>query len=259
MRRLLALYRSSIGKKAIVAVTGALLLGFLLLHVIGNLKVFLADPEPGVPDIDVYSRFLRTMGEPLLPYAGALWIMRLVLLAALGLHVLCVIQLALRSRRARPVPYASRRYVQASTSARWMLYSGPLILVFVVVHILQFTTGSLDSARFTAGAVYANLYRAFQLWFYVAFYLAALLVIALHLYHGAWSLFQSLGLDNPDRNRGLRALAAALAVGLFVAFASVPLAFVTGTLEPPGSLQARVPTVLPQAGPRGPTQVGGTR
>jgi succinate dehydrogenase / fumarate reductase cytochrome b subunit len=241
MRRLLALYRSTIGKKAIVAVTGAILLGFLLLHVVGNLKVFLGDPVPGVPDIDVYSRFLRTMGEPLLPYAGALWIIRIVLLGALGLHLLCVVQLALHSRRARPVGYAKRSYVQASASARWMLYTGPLILVFVVVHILQFTTGSLDSSRFTEGAVYANLYRAFQLWFYVAFYVGALVVIGLHLYHGAWSLFQSLGLDNPDRNRGLRLLAAALAVGLFVAFTSVPLAFMAGGLKAPASLQARTP------------------
>jgi succinate dehydrogenase / fumarate reductase cytochrome b subunit len=231
--RLLALYQSSLGKKAIVAVTGAILLGFLVLHVVGNLKAFLPDPQPGVPDIDVYARFLRTAGEPLLPYAGALWMVRIVLLGAISLHILCVVQLAWQSRRSRPVAYARTTHVQATASARWMLYTGSFLAFFIVVHLLQFTTGSIDSARFVEGAVYANLHRTFQLWYYAAFYAAAMVVLGLHLYHGAWSLFQSLGLDNPDRNRGLRGFAVLAAVGLFLAFVSVPAAFFLGGMKPP--------------------------
>jgi len=233
MKRLLLLYRSLLGKKVIVAVTGAIMLGFLLLHVVGNLKTFLPDPSPGVPDIDVYSHFLRTMGEPLLPHSAALWIFRVVLAAALVLHVVCVFQLAIHNRRARPVQYDRVVYVETTASARWMLYTGSLLLLFVVIHLLHLTTGSIDSSRFIHGAVYENLYRAFGQWHYAAFYLAALIVLALHLYHGAWSLFQSLGLDGPDRNRGLRRMAIVIAVSVPLAFASVPIAFFSGVMKPP--------------------------
>lgn len=233
MTRLLSLYRSLLGKKAIVAVTGALLLGFLLFHVAGNLKTFLPDASPGVPDIDVYSRFLRTLGEPILPASLVLWIVRGTLAIAFVLHVVCVLQLATQNRRARPLHYDRVVYVEATRSARWMLYTGSLLLVFLVVHLLHFTTGTLDPARFTHGAVYGNLYRAFQQGYYTAFYLTATIVLTLHLYHGAWSLFQSLGIDNPDRNRGLRRTAVVIAVAVPLAFASVPIAFFTGMMGPP--------------------------
>ena len=233
MSRFLQLYRSVLGKKAIVAVTGAMMLGFLLLHVIGNLKAFLPDATVGVPDIDVYARFLRTMGEPILPYSVALWSIRIVLATALGLHVVCVVQLAAHNRRARPIPYDRADYVEATASGRWMLYTGALLLLFLVIHLLQFTTGTIDAARYVEGAVYGNLFRAFQQWYYAAFYLGAMTMLALHLYHGAWSLFQSLGLDSPDRNRGLRRTAAVVAVGLALAFASVPTAFFSGKMKPP--------------------------
>ncbi len=234
MSRITAFYRSLIGKKAIVAVTGALLLGFLVMHVVGNLKVFVADPIPGVPDIDVYSEFLRSAGVPLLPHGGMLWIVRIGLLAAFGVHVVCVIQLAHVNRAARPVRYVHRpANVEVTPAARWMLYTGSFLILFIVIHLLQFTTGTLDAARFTEGAVYSNLSRAFELWYYVAFYGTAMAVLALHLYHGIWSLFQSLGLDNPDRNSALRGLAVVVAVGLFIAFVSVPTAFFAGLMQAP--------------------------
>lgn len=240
MRRFLLLYRSVVGKKVIVAVTGAMLLGFLLLHVVGNLKAFLPSASPGVPDIDVYGRFLRSMGEPILPHGVALWSIRIVLSLALVLHVVCVLQLAIRSRAARPVPYARVEHVEATGSARWMLYTGSALLVFLVVHILQFTTGTIDASRFVEGAIYANLYRAFGQWTYAAFYLVAMVVLALHLYHGGWSLFQSLGLDNPDRNRGLRQLALVVSLALALAFASVPVAFLSGAMNRPPQSTAQL-------------------
>lgn len=240
MKRLLLLYRSIIGKKVIAATTGAILMGFLILHVAGNLKAFLPDTAPGVPDIDVYAKFLRTMGEPLLPEMTLLWSVRIVLIAALLLHVTCVVQLARRNQNARPVGYREFHHVQSTASARWMLYTGSLLLVFLVIHLLQFTTGTIDAARFASGEVYGNLYRAFHEWGYVAMYVAATLVLGLHLYHGAWSLFQSLGLDSPDRNPGLRRFAMVLALALALTFASVPLAFATGALGPPPTASAQL-------------------
>ncbi len=233
MSRFLLLYRSVLGKKAIVAVTGAMMLGFLILHVIGNLKAFLPDAAPGVPDINVYSEFLRTMGEPILPYSVLLWIIRVIMLVAIGLHVVCVFQLAADNRRARPARYAEFDPVQTTRPARWMLYTGSLLLFFLIFHLLQFTTGTVDASRFIPGAAYGNLYRAFHEWYYAALYLVAMCVLALHLYHGGWSLFQSLGLDNPDRNRGLRRLALVVSLGLALTFASVPAAFIAGVMKPP--------------------------
>lgn len=232
MRRLRLLYSSMVGKKAIAAVTGAILLGFLVFHAMGNLKAFLPDAAPGLPDIDVYARFLRTMGEPLLPRSAVLWAVRIVLLAAFVLHVACVTQLAAHNRRARPVRYARTRYVEATPSGRWMLYSGALVLVFVGLHLPHLTTGDLDPAHFTHGAVYANLERAFAQWPFAALYVASMIVLGSHLYHGAWSAFQSLGLDNPDRNRALRGLAVVLALVLPLVFASVPVAFFSGMMAP---------------------------
>jgi succinate dehydrogenase / fumarate reductase cytochrome b subunit len=233
VRRLLLLYRSLVGKKAIVAVTGAILLVFLLFHAAGNLKTFLSDPSPGVADIDVYARFLRTMGEPLLPHAFALWILRIALLLSLVLHVICVVQLALHNRRARPVRYERVEYAEATASGRGMLYSGALLLLFLAVHLPHLTTGTIDAVHFTPGAVYANLYHAFSQWPFAVLYLVAMGVLGTHLYHGAWSAFQSLGLDNPDRNRMLRRLAIGIAVVLPIAFASVPVAFLTGMMDAP--------------------------
>ena len=240
MKRFLMLYRSVLGKKAIVAVTGAIMLGFLILHVVGNLKTFLPDAGPGVPDIDFYSQYLRSMGEPILPHLAALWIFRVVLTGAAVLHVVCVFQLALLNRRARPVGYDRVEYMEVTTSGRFMLITGTLLLVFLVFHLLQFTTGSIDAARFIHGAVYRNLHLAFHEWHYVALYLIALAALGLHLYHGTWSFFQSLGLDNPDRNRGLRRFAIVIAVALPLTFASVPIAFFVGMMKPPPEISARV-------------------
>jgi len=240
----LSFYRSTIGKKVIAALTGLLMMGFLVVHMAGNFKVFLPDPEPGVADIDVYARFLRSMGEPLLPHESALWIARLVLLAALLLHVTCVSQLALRNRRARPASYARHRLAVATPAARWMLVSGGLLLIFVVVHLLHFTTGSLDPQHFQPGAVYANLHAAFSHWGFAAFYAAAMVVLGLHLYHGGWSLFQTLGIDNPDRNAFLRTTAAALALAVALGFAAIPISIALGILPEP---RTTTPAELPGA------------
>ncbi|MAI78213.1 MAG: succinate dehydrogenase [Deltaproteobacteria bacterium] len=243
MSRILSLYTSVIGKKAIVAVTGSLMVGFIFLHAWGNLKLFAADTAAGVPEIDLYAEYLRTIGEPIFPYSSILWIIRIVILVSLVLHVICVIQLAQHNRRARPVRYQhARKFGEATIPARAMLYTGFIILAFIAVHLLQFTFGVLDPSRFAQGAVYGNLYRTFQLPAFVAFYVGVMGMIAVHLYHGIWSLFQTLGSDNPDRNKGLRALAIIVSAGLFIAFSSVPVSLFAGGMSQPPSQAKNVLT-----------------
>jgi len=238
----LGFFQSTLGKKAVVAVTGAIWVGFLVGHVAGNLKVFLPDPEPGVSDIDVYAEFLRSAGEPMLPHGGALWTFRLILIVALVLHVVFVVQLSVASRAARPDRYENQRLVRGTLSAKWMMPTGVLLLGFVVFHLLHFTTGTIDPANFEQGRVYANVYSAFARWPFVVLYAAAMGLVSLHVYHGAWSMFQTLGLDSPDRNRALRWFATILSVALFVGFVIVPISVAVGALDPPTESVAQTET-----------------
>ncbi len=244
MERAKKFLSSTLGMKAVVAVTGVILFGFVVLHMIGNLKTFTGTDDNGVPHIDDYAHFLRTMGAPMLPYGFALWATRLILIVALLLHVGMVIALHRRNSAARPIGYDHPPVrVVTSLAARTMLVSGVLILVFVIVHILQFTTGTIQLTPVVPEHIYANLYNAFSVWFVALFYVVAMGLLGFHLYHGLWSLFQTLGLDNPDRNRILRLSAAIAAVGVVVGFSSVPLLFTLGMLPaPPGNASAAATT-----------------
>ena len=146
---------------------------------------------------------------------------------------------ARRNKAARPVGYhRPLERVESSASAHWMIWTGLLILAFVVMHILHMTLGDLDPATFVEGAVYGNLSRAFHQPVFVAIYLFGMTVVALHLYHGVWSLFQSLGLDNPDRNRLLRRAALGAAIFLFLGFSAVPAAFYLDVMPAPPAHEA---------------------
>ena len=230
MNRLASLYKSSIGKKFIAAVTGLILFGFLMGHVAGNLKVFTGSTGEGIPHIDEYAQFLRVMGEPLLPAMAALWIARAVLLVALILHVVVVSQLAMQSAEARPVNYVKSKKAVASLPALWMMFSGILILGFIIFHLLHFTWGAMPLGEFEHGYVYNNLANSFALWPVAIGYVLVMVVLGFHLFHGIWSLFQTLGLDNPDRNRALRAFALIATIGLVVGFSAVPVSFLLGDL-----------------------------
>ena len=210
--------------------------GFVVMHMAGNLKTFTGNSSDGVPHVDIYADFLRTMGEPMLPHGMALWTVRIVLLISLIVHVVTVLDLAAINRGARNVGYARHSHDQATWPARMMMFSGVLLLVFVIFHILQFTTGTIHVTPIIEGKVYANLYYAFHKWFFALIYVVAMGLLAVHLYHGVWSLFQTLGVDNPDRNRGLRIFAAAAAAVLFIGFSSVPVLFFLGDMpEPPAA------------------------
>lgn len=225
------MWRSTIGKKTIVALTGAFLLGYLILHMAGNLNS-LWGAGGTEARVDWYAGWLRDFGQPLLPYASVVWLMRVLLLGAVLIHITGVIQLNARNRAARPAQFPAKR-IGRSWESRLMMFSGLLLIAFIVFHILQFTTLTIDITPLHHGQVYANLYNAFQEWYFLAIYLAALVLIGIHLRHGIWSLTQTLGLDSPERNRKIRHGATALVVLLVVGFAIVPILFFTDVLDAP--------------------------
>jgi succinate dehydrogenase / fumarate reductase cytochrome b subunit len=224
---------SNVGKKVIVAVTGLALVLYVVLHMVGNLTA-LQGAGHGHARIDEYGHWLRTFGTPLLPYETILWVIRIVLLGALIVHVVGVFQLTQRSRAARPQGYPAKR-IGRSWASRTMRLTGPLLLLFIVFHILQFTLLTVDVTPLAEGQIYSNLYGAFQKWYFVVLYVLALAALGYHLRHGVWSLFQTLGLDRPARNPWLRHGATTLAVVVSVGFAIIPLGFWTGVLPEPQS------------------------
>jgi succinate dehydrogenase / fumarate reductase cytochrome b subunit len=225
------MWRSTIGKKTIVAVTGTILVAYLMLHMVGNLNS-LFGPGTGEPRIDEYAEWLRTFGEPLIPYEGIVWAVRAILLGAIFVHIVGVVQLNARNRAARPAGFPAKR-IGRSWESRLMMVSGLLLLAFIIFHILQFTTLTIDITPLEKGALYSNVYNAFQEWYFVAIYLAALIFLGAHLRHAIWSLCQTLGLDNPERNFGIRMGANALTLMIVVGFALVPVLFFTGVLAEP--------------------------
>lgn len=235
MRRITLFLRTTLGIKALVAATGLFLFGWIVMHMIGNLKVFLGTAETGVHHMDEYAHFLRNMGAPLLPEGFALWGTRILLLGAALVHIGGTITLAIKNRAARPIRYKRGLvHKQSGYAARTMMLTGSLLLIYVVFHILHLTVGSVRWTEFTHGRVYENLYNGFHVWFVSAIYIFAVALLAFHLYHGVWSLFQTLGLDNPDRNLPLRRIAMASATLIFLGFASVPVGFLLDLLpEPP--------------------------
>ncbi|MBA2239711.1 MAG: succinate dehydrogenase cytochrome b subunit [Solirubrobacterales bacterium] len=224
---------STIGKKIVVAVSGSILGLYLIVHMLGNLKGF-QGPGGGEPEIDVYGEWLREVGSPALPEQGALWVVRAILLLALVLHVVAIVQLSRRNLAAKPKGHRPPR-IQRSLASRTMLLSGLVLLAFVVFHVLQFTTATIQTTPIVEGEVYANLYAAFQEWYFVVFYVVSMGLLALHLRHGAWSLTQTMGWDKPNRNPTLRRTATALAVVVSLGFAAVPLGFWLGIVPEPTS------------------------
>jgi succinate dehydrogenase / fumarate reductase cytochrome b subunit len=222
-------WHSSVGKKVIVAITGAVLALYVIAHVLGNLKAF-QGAGAGEPAINAYGEWLRTVGEPAIPRDGALWALRVVLLGSLLIHIVGVVQLHGRNREARPTGYPAPR-IRRSFAAQTMLWGGLALLAFIVFHILHFTTGTIDPGGvFVGGNVFGNMTEAFENPFFVAIYVAAAGLIGLHLYHGLWSAVQTAGWDKPNRNPTFRRAASATSILVAVGFAAVPLAFFTGVL-----------------------------
>jgi len=220
MQRLANLFDSSVGKKVVMAVTGFILFGYVAGHVTGNLLVFL-----GPHAINGYGLFLHTF-----LHGTGIWIARAGLLAAVVLHVWASVSLTAENRAARPVGYRRRENRESTLASRSMILTGPVLAGFIVYHLAHFTTGSLHPS-FVPGDVYHNLVAGFRSWGAAAFYTLAMLALGLHLYHGAWSMLQTLGASHPRWNL-LRNRAAKVATVLIVAgFLSVPAAVILGLLR----------------------------
>jgi succinate dehydrogenase / fumarate reductase, cytochrome b subunit len=230
MGRVAGFYGSTVGKKVAMALSGLILFGFVIGHMLGNLKAFEPWSGEGPHPIDSYGAALRELGYPFLPEYGALWIARIGLLVALALHAIPAFQLWRQSRTARGTGYRKEDSQVFSHASRTMRWGGVIILLFVVYHLLHMTTGDVHP-DFEYGAVYANLVAGFQSLPVAGFYLVAVGALALHLYHGVWSLFGTLGVENPRVGRLRRPLALVSALGLFVGYAAVPVAIVLGILS----------------------------
>ncbi|WP_189833909.1 succinate dehydrogenase [Streptomyces zaomyceticus] len=216
---------STLGKKTVMAVSGLLMLGYLVAHVAGNLKVFF-----GPEEFNAYGHWLRVMGAPVLHHAWALWLVRIVLLAAVVAHAVCAYQLSRRDVRARPTAYVHRRR-RASYATRTMRWGGIILALFIVWHILDLTTGTVHPGGFEEGKPYQNVVDTFSTWYGNVIYIVAMLAVGLHVRHGFWSAAQTLGVGNARRERLLRAAANTLALVLTAGFVSVPVAVMTGVVS----------------------------
>lgn len=236
-----AFYRTSVGKKFVVALTGLMLFGFVLGHMAGNLKAFTGrDPATGAYKIDEYAHHLRLMGEPMFGYSGVLWILRIGLLGAVLLHIITVIQLTALNRASKPTGYRIHAPRSSTIASRSMFWGGIILLAFIVYHLLHLTFGVVHGQGFVEGHVYANITSTFQVWYHLLAYIIAMLALGLHLFHGVWSLFQSLGFDNPDWNPILRKAAVVFAFVVSIGFISVPIAAFTKLLPPASVSSAEV-------------------
>ena len=223
--RILAFWDSQIGKKIVMAVSGSILVLFILAHMAGNLKIF-AGPD----EINAYSRSLREIGYPELGYAQALWLVRIVLLISAILHIVAATQLTRMSWRARPVGYTAKKNVETTLAAQTMRWGGIILAVFIVLHILHFTLGAIGFApgQFADFHVYQNVVAGFSRWPVAVLYIVAMAALGLHLDHGIWSALQTLGWTTTQNTRSLRMASRAIALIVFLGFSSVPVGVMAG-------------------------------
>ncbi len=231
---LLDLYSTAVGKKYVMAITGIIGIGFVISHMVGNLKAYLGvvrENGQRVYDIDVYGEFLRELLVPILPHGVFLWILRLVLIGALILHVHAAYTLTILNRRARPVKYQSDRdYQVANFASRSMRWTGTIVLLYIAWHLADFTWGWLNPG-FERGAVYRNLDASLSRVPVALLYIVANIALGIHLFHGVWSLFQSIGWNNPRFNRWRRWLATGVATAIVVGNVSFPIMTLAGVID----------------------------
>lgn len=208
-----------------MASTGLLFVLFVLMHMYGNLKAF-----GGQSAFDTYAEHLRTIGEPILPYAGFLWVFNIVLVLAAIAHVWSALWLWNRAHGARPAKYEVKKLVAASVSSRMMRWGGVFIFLFLIFHLLMFTTQTIQ-----INGAYASEYQmmvaAFGSWWVDVIYLAALFALGMHLHHGVWSAAQTLGWTNsPRARRNAKLTGLAVALVISVGFALTPLGVMAGII-----------------------------
>ena len=218
--------RSTIALKLLMAASGVIFIGFVLLHMYGNLKAF-----AGHDAYNTYAEHLRTIGEPMLPHAGLLWVIRAVLVVSLVVHVYCAAALWKRSNRARTVKYQVKKNVSSSFSSRAMRWGGLTLLLFIIWHLLNFTVGKVNVTGGATNDPYNLLVDSFGVWWLTVIYLVAMVALGLHLHHGVWSSAQTLGLtNNAKARRNANLLGVTLAVVIAGGFSLVPIFVLAGVI-----------------------------
>jgi succinate dehydrogenase / fumarate reductase, cytochrome b subunit len=225
MRRALLLYDSSVGKKIIMAVAGLILVGFVIGHMIGNLKVY-----QGAAAFNHYAEGLRTIGDPIFGRNQLLALVRALLIFSAVVHIWSGLDLWLQSRRARRIGYRRFDPLVFSHASRTMAWGGVVILVFIGYHLLHLTFGTVHP-EFVQHNAYHNFVVGFQSWPVSLFYMLAMVPLGFHLYHGVWSAFQTLGANNPRYNRMRRPVALAIALIVVLGNLSFPVAVLTGIVR----------------------------
>jgi succinate dehydrogenase / fumarate reductase cytochrome b subunit len=220
-------YRSAVGKKWVMALTGIMLMGYVFAHMVGNLKLFM-----GAEDINHYGEFLRELLVPILPRTVTLWLLRLGLIAAFVFHIHAAASLTITNRRARAEGgYVTKRdYQIANAASRSMRLTGVVILLFLIWHLADLTWGTVNP-DYVRGDVYRNVVASFERPAVSAIYIVGNIALGIHLFHGSWSLFQSLGLNNPRWNSWRRSFAAGFAGIVMVGNLSFPIAVLTGVIS----------------------------
>jgi succinate dehydrogenase / fumarate reductase cytochrome b subunit len=222
---LVLLWQSTIGKKYAMAVTGLIWFGYVVIHLWGNLKIY-----AGAEILNGYGGFLRTVGEPLFGFSQILWLFRLILIPALLIHILAAVQLSARARASRPRDYAVRKNRESTMASRTMLWSGLVIVLFVIYHLLDLTFGTVNPS-FEDGNIYHNVAASFRVLPVSVFYALAMIAVGFHLHHGIWSTFQTLGWNTKASNRLIRNIATGSAVLLTVGNLSIPVAVLAGVVK----------------------------
>ena len=220
LTRSTAFLSTTVGKKVVMAVTGVILFAFVIGHMIGNLQIYL-----GAEAMDHYAVFLRE-----LLHGAGLWIARVVLLTSVGLHIWAATAVTLGSWAARPVRYRRVRHVESTYASRTMRWGGPILAAFVVYHIMHLTLGSAG-LPFEEGRVYRNVVAGFRLPLVSLFYVVAQIALGLHLYHGGWSMLQSLGLSHARWNRLRFAVSLAVTLLVVIGNVSIPVAVLAGWVK----------------------------
>jgi succinate dehydrogenase / fumarate reductase cytochrome b subunit len=211
---------STNGKKAVMAVTGAVMFLFVIGHLAGNLQVF-----EGPEKLNQYGKLLHDLGE-------LLWPVRIVLLLCVTLHIIATVQLALVKKRARPVGYSAKKAIASSYASRTMYWSGPIVLAFIIFHLLHLTAGYVHpGSEFIEGDVYHNVVSGFQVWWVSVWYIFAVVLLGLHLRHGLWSAFQSLGMNHPRHTPILKSSAWVIAVAITLGYISIPISVLLGVVK----------------------------
>ena len=225
MSRWQTFFRSLVGKKAIMAVTGLILFLFVVAHLLGNLKVF-----EGPAKFNAYAAGLRAIGAPILGPSQFLWVARIVLLASVLAHIWAAALVTRASLTARPVGYHALAATETTYAARTMRWGGVIILLYVIYHLLDFTFGTVNP-DFVPGDVYHNVLASFHVWPVVLAYVVAMLAVGLHIYHGVWSALQTLGLHRAPVDRWRRGVAGAVAVAITLGYVAIPVSVLAGVLR----------------------------